>query len=408
MTTDHFLLDTDEARELYAAVRSLPIIDYHCHLSPRDIAEDRQWETITELWLGGDHYKWRAMRAAGISERYVTGDASPWEKFEAWAHTVPLTLRNPLYHWTHMELRTAFGISETLSPQTARRIYDECNRQLRSLSARGLMRHYGVEAVCTTDDPMDDLRWHRQLRQSAFEVKVLPTWRPDRYVLSDIGIDELRERHAFFHAEGCRLADHGIGDLRREGDRLHELCVLNHERGWAQQIHFGAWRNVRSALHRTVGPDAGGDTIGDCSDLAPLGRLLDRLDERNALAPTILYNLNPAANAATAALATTFCNGEQRGKVQWGAAWWFCDHMDGITDQLRMLSAQGLLATAVGMLTDSRSFLSYPRHDYYRRLLCRLLGRDIAEGLIPASEMHTAKDLAIAVSYRNAKEYFAF
>lgn len=459
-----FLLDTPAAVSLYHdhAAR-LPIIDYHCHLSPAAIADDAPFASITELWLGGDHYKWRAMRANGIDERYITGDASDREKFAAWAATVPYTLRNPLYHWTHLELRTAFGITDLLGSDTADSIYDRCNELLKSpdMTPRGLMRRYRVETVCTTDDPADSLEHHRRIAESGFEVRVLPTWRPDRAIavdapdyrdyLATLGraadidiasyadlLEALGRRHDYFHACGCRLADHGLGEIPwapcteaeatrifgrllaghtpapDEAERLRtalllELMRLNARSGWAQQIHFGPLRNVNTRARRTLGPDTGFDTIGDFRAADRLARLLDTLDTDGLLARTILYNLNPADNVWVAAMIGNFQDGAAGpGKIQMGSGWWFNDQIQGMRDQMNALSTQGLLSRFVGMLTDSRSFLSYPRHEYFRRVLCGLVGDDIDRGLIPAAMTDRAADMVEDICYYNAKRYFNF
>lgn len=459
-----FLLDTDTARHLYHDnAEHLPIIDYHCHLSPEAIAENRPFESITDLWLGGDHYKWRAMRANGVDEYFITGGASPWEKFQKWAETVPRTFRNPLYHWTHLELSTAFGIDTVLNPETAREIFDRCNERLRQpdMTPEGLMRRYNVELVCTTDDPVDDLHYHEIIARKGFPVKVLPTWRPDKAVnvgepdvynayldrLADASATDIRDydslikalakRHDFFHRAGCRLADHGLTDFPcspagdaevrtifatvRSGHRLSpeqgkklqtalllELCRMNHSRGWVQQFHFGPMRNVNTRAWRSLGPDTGFDTIGDYSGAAAIASFLDILDRSGQLAKSILYNLNPADNVWVAAMIANFQDGTCPGKMQYGAAWWFNDHLSGMEDQINAISAQGLLSRFVGMLTDSRSFLSYPRHDYFRRILCRMLGRDVEGGMIPVQEIDCVAGMVRDISYFNAKSYFNF
>lgn len=459
-----FLLKTETAKHLYHRhAAPMPIIDYHCHLSPRMIAEDYRFRSITELWLGGDHYKWRAMRANGVDERYITGDADDWEKFEKWAATLPYTFRNPLYHWTHLELRTAFGINEVLNPESARRIYDACNARLAEadMTARGLMRRYGVETVCTTDDPTDSLEYHRSIRESGFEVKVLPTWRPDkamkpadgkayRAYVARLGeaagmeirtyehlLEALRKRHDFFASQGCKVADHGIdtfpwadctpeaaatlfgkvmgGNELTAGEveqlqtaLLLELARMNHEKGWVQQFHYGPIRDICRRMYRRLGPDTGFDTIGDGKVAEKMGRFLNALDEEGKLAKTILYNINPADNHVVAAMAATFQDGSVPGKVQFGSGWWFNDQIDGMEAQMNVLSMQGLLSRFVGMLTDSRSFLSYPRHEYFRRILCNLIGQDVEEGLIPESEMPRIEAMIEDICYYNAKRYFNF
>lgn len=461
---EDFLLTTDTSRHLYHDCASgLPIIDYHCHLSPKMIADDHRFTTITELWLGGDHYKWRAMRANGVAEKYITGDAEDWEKFLKWAETVPYTFRNPLYHWTHLELRTAFGITEVLNPESARRIYEQCNAKLaeEGMSARGLMRRYNVKVVCTTDDPIDSLEYHRSIRESGFEIKVLPTWRPDKAMavsdgaaylsylerlssVSGIRIDSydslieaLQNRHNFFASEGCKVADHGVsafpwGDCsKEEADQLFnkvisgkeltdgeavklrtvillDLAGMNHAKGWVQQFHFGPMRNVNSRMFRMLGPDTGFDTIGDWNSGQALARFLDALDSDDRLARTILYNINPAENSVIAAMAANFQDESVPGKIQFGSGWWFNDQIDGMRQQMDTLSLQGLLSRFVGMLTDSRSFVSYPRHEYFRRILCELVGKDVEEGLIPESEMKRVEDMISDICYYNAERFFNF
>ena len=461
---EDFLLDTPAARHLYHNhAAGMPIIDYHCHLSPEMIARDEPFTSITELWLGGDHYKWRAMRANGVEERYITGDASDEEKFMKWAQTVPYTFRNPLYHWTHMELRTAFGIHDILNAGTASGIYRRCNERLKEpdMTPRGLMRRYNVETVCTTDDPADTLEYHRQIADSGFEIKVLPTWRPDKAMTIEdpesykdyihkleaasgmnIGsfrdlTDALAKRHQFFHEHGCRLADHGLGQIPfaqcppEEAERLfgrilngerpgpeeaeklksailRQLMLMNAGKGWVQQIHFGPLRNVNSRAWRELGPDTGFDTIGDFRGAEKMAALLDGLDREGGLARTILYNLNPADNVWVAAMIANFQDGSCPGKMQMGSGWWFNDHIKGMEAQMDALSNQGLLSRFVGMLTDSRSFLSYTRHDYFRRVLCNLLGSDLDRGLIPVEELPRVERMVEDICYNNAKGYFNF
>lgn len=463
MDTD-FLLHTDTARLLYHQhAAKMPIIDYHCHLDPKLIAADYRFRSLTELWLGGDHYKWRAMRANGIDERYCTGEASDWEKFEKWAETVPYTMRNPLYHWTHLELRTAFGIKKLLKPDTAHEIYETCNAQLRQpeFSARGLMRRYGVELVCTTDDPIDSLEFHRAIKESGFEIRVLPAWRPDKamavespeafrqYIdrlaeaagLTIASFDDLAQalqiRHDYFAANGCRLSDHGLsvfyadpyteGEIRSifkkvyGGNRLTEEEIrkyksamwvrfgqMDWEKGWTQQFHFGALRNTNTRMWKAVGPDTGFDSIGEGHTAEALARFLDRLEQEGKLTKTILYNLNPSANEMVATMAGNFQDGRIPGKIQFGAGWWFLDQRDGMQKQLNALSAMGLLSRFVGMLTDSRSFLSYPRHEYFRRTLCDLIGADVEKGELPASELDFLGQMVENICYYNAKNYFSF
>lgn len=463
MDTD-FLLQTETARTLYHRhAAPLPIIDYHCHLDPQMVAENYRFSSITELWLGGDHYKWRAMRANGVDERYCTGDASDWEKFEKWAETVPYTMRNPLYHWTHLELKTAFGIDRLLNPSTAREIYDRCNEMLRQsdYSARGLMRRYRVEVVCTTDDPVDSLAYHRQTRESGFEIRMLPTWRPDKAMavespaafrtymerlVESSGMEiasfrdmreALQRRHDFFAENGCRLSDHGLEEFYAEpyteaeveaifrkvysGKPLEEIEIrkyksamlvlfgeMDWEKGWTQQFHYGALRNNNSRMFRRIGPDTGYDSIGECNTARSLSRFLDRLDSEGKLTKTILYNLNPSANEMIATMIGNFQDGTIPGKIQFGSGWWFLDQRDGMQKQMNALSAMGLLSRFVGMLTDSRSFLSYPRHEYFRRTLCDLIGRDVENGELPASELPFLGGMVEDICYHNAKRYFGF
>lgn len=459
-----FLLQTETAQQLYHGhAKQLPIIDYHCHLSPKEVAEDHRFRSITELWLGGDHYKWRALRANGVDERFITGDASDWEKFEKWAETIPYTMHNPLYHWTHLELRTAFGIDKILNPQTAREIYDECNERLQSpeFTARGLMQRYHVEVVCTTDDPIDSLEWHRQVREEGFAIKMLPAWRPDKamaienpagyreYIqrLSAVSgieiktyqdlIEALALRHDFFAEQGCSLSDHGIDrfyaddyrpqdpcdifDRVMNGEQpdqedvslfrsalLYELAVMDAEAGWVQQYHYGPIRNNNTKMFRRLGPDAGYDSMGDVDTARQMARFFDNLEVEDHLTKTIIYNINPKDNDMVATMIGNFQDGSVPGKMQWGSGWWFNDQKDGIERQLNTLSQQGLLSRFVGMLTDSRSFLSYPRHEYFRRILCNLIGNDVEQGLLPVSEMPRIEQMVEDICYYNAKRYFNF
>jgi glucuronate isomerase len=465
-----FLLDTKSAQRLYHGyAEPLPIIDYHGHLAPRDIAEDRRFENMTRIWLAGDHYKWRAMRACGVEETYITGRASDREKFEMWARTVPKTLRNPLFHWTHLELVRAFGLRDlVLNEETSQAVWDKCNALLRTdgFTARGLLSRMNVELVCTTDDPVDTLEFHRAYAKAAAKAKgeagirlrLVPAWRPDRILAVEdaasfnayLGklesaanveirsfaslVEALRVRHLFFHDNGCRLSDHGIeapcaddytsAGVERilEGLRLgrrpapsqvasfksallYELALMDFEKGWVQQFHLGALRNVNSRMMRDLGPDAGADAIGDWEIARPLAAFLDRLDADGRLPKTILYNLNPKDNEAVAALAGCFQDGKTPGKIQVGPAWWFLDQMDGMTRQLESLSSLGLLGLFVGMTTDSRSLLSFPRHEYFRRLLCRILGREMEAGLLP-SDTGLIGSLVVDVCYHNARRYF--
>ncbi len=461
---DDFMLHSDTARRLYHRHASkMPVIDYHCHLSPELIARDHRFADITELWLSGDHYKWRSMRANGVDEKYITGDASPREKFRKWAETVPYTMRNPLYHWTAMELKTAFGIDTPLTPETADEIFDECNRMLAGpgMTARGLMLKYNVEVVCTTDDLVDTLEWHRMIAESDFAVKVYPAWRPDKAMAgcrlpvyqeyigrlsAAAGVEitgyrtlteALQKRHDYFASQGCSVADHGLGRvpwspcseeradtlMRRmlggqeltpdEADEfntrlLTDLCRMNARAGWVQQFHFGPMRNVNSRAFASLGPDTGFDTISDWRAAEAIASILNALDSEGSLAKTILYNINPSDNTWVAAMTANFQDGRIPGKIQMGAAWWFNDQLAGMRAQMEALSMQGLLSRFVGMLTDSRSFVSYTRHDYFRRLLCDILGNDVEQGLIPESQMERVEAMVRDICYNNAKNYFGF
>ena len=463
--TEDFLLDNEPGRRLYHEYAAdLPIIDYHCHLPPDQIANDQRWENLTRIWLTGDHYKWRAMRANGVPERYCTGDASDWEKFERWAASVPYLLRNPLYHWTHLELKRHFGISDRLlGPETAAGIWSEGNAALQQpeFSCRGLLRRSRVVLVCTTDDPIHTLEHHRAIAADpSFAIRVLPTWRPDRGMavegpaafqewvdalgrradvdVRDFGsyLQALGKRHDVFHDMGCRLSDHGIEtayaadytgaevetifakarrgrqvspdeSVKFKSCMLYEFGLMDHARGWTQQYHFGALRNANSRMMASLGPDTGFDSIADAGMARPLARLLDRLASQERLARTILYNLNPRDNALMAAMCGNFQDGTTPGKIQYGSAWWFLDQKDGIERQIEDLSQMGLLSRFVGMLTDSRSFLSYPRHEYFRRVLCNLLGQDMAKGLIP-DDLPLVGRMVRDICYGNAASYFGF
>lgn len=466
---DDFMLGSHSAAHLYHKhAEKMPIIDYHCHLSPRQIAENVQFRDITQLWLvdgcSGDHYKWRAMRANGVSEDYITGGTrSPWETFLKWAETMPYTMRNPLYHWSHLELMRAFGIDKVLNPKTAREIFEECNAKLSTEAFRGqaLIRKFGVETLCTTDDPADDLKWHRMIAEHPFGVNVLPAWRPDKAMAIDdpagyrsymetlgesAGIvirsysdlmEALGRRHRYFEEAGCRLSDHGMDrfyacDYResdiecifrkvmdgrmadsREAEQLrsaflHDMAVMDADSGWVQQFHVGPLRNNNSRMFATAGPDTGFDSIGDSNIAVDGNRFLDRLDKEGKLAKTILYCLNPKDNEVMMSMAYNFNDGSVPGKMQFGAAWWFMDHEAGMRRQMECLSGMGLLSRFAGMLTDSRSFISYPRHEYFRRILCDMLGSDIETGRIPASEICRVEDMVEDISYRNARNYFGF
>jgi glucuronate isomerase len=463
---ENFLLPNETAVRLYHEyAKTEPIIDYHCHLPPDQIASNHRFGSLTEIWLNGDHYKWRALRANGVPEKLITGAASDWEKFEAWAKTVPYTLRNPLYHWTHLELRFPFGVQgKLLNEKTAREIYDHCNGLLRTdeFTTQGLLRQYRVLVVCSTDDPTDSLEHHakhaKQLKPGG--TRLYPTWRPDKALhvhdlpswsqwLSkleaaagvSIGsyatlLDALRKRHDVFHAHGCRASDHGleqmyavpyterevaaIFDKARAGKALtteeiekyrssllYDAALWDHARGWTQQFHLGAMRNNNSRMFKTLGPDTGYDSISDLPQASAVARFLDRLESSSQLPKTILYNLNPADNELFATVLGNFNDGSVPGKMQFGSAWWFLDQLEGMEKQINALSNMGLLSRFVGMLTDSRSFLSYSRHEYFRRLLCALLGNDIERGLIP-NDLGLVGGLVKDVCFRNARGYFGF
>ena len=460
---DNFLLQTKTAEYLYHEhAANMPIIDYHCHLISQQIAENTRFENITRPWLYGDHYKWRAMRTNGIDERYCTGNASDREKFDKWAETVPYTLRNPLYHWTHLELSRYFGITDLLNKETAGAIYNKASEMLQSDDYRvqGLLKQMKVEVVCTTDDPVDDLHSHQQMVGNLDGLKVIPAWRPDKAMAvenaenynayinrlsevtgKEIGsfddlLEALKERHDYFHANGCRLSDHGIENFfaedytDRETDKtfkkirsgkpleeteilklksalLFELALMDHAKGWTQQFHIGALRNNNSRMFKLLGPDTGYDSIGDLEIAKPMSRFLSRLVENDKLAKTILYNLNPKDNEIMATMIGNFQDGTVPGKIQWGSGWWFLDQKDGMEKQMNALSNLGLLSRFVGMLTDSRSFLSYPRHEYFRRILCNLLGNDVENGELP-NDMNLLGKMVEDISYNNAKNYFDF
>ncbi len=456
-----FMLDNPSAFRLYHDyASSMPIIDFHCHLDPKQIAEDVQFQNLTQIWLAGDHYKWRAMRANGVDERYCTGDASDREKFVKWAETVPDTLRNPLYHWTHLELQRYFGINELLSPATAERIYNKAGEMLQTapFSVRSIIRKMNVEALCTTDDPVDSLEHHRKIREDGFETLVLPAWRPDKAMAVENQeayneyLDRLEKasgtsisnymdlltalsaRHDFFHENGCRVSDHGLetfyaeqfehpeierifmkirsGRVLNPGEVLKfksalliELAVMDHESGWVQQFHVGAIRGNNSRRLHELGPDTGFDSIGDYKIAEAMSGFLDNLDAREQLAKTIVYNLNPGDNELLMTMAYNFSDGKIPGKMQFGSGWWFLDQKFGIINQINTLSSLGLLSRFVGMLTDSRSFLSYPRHEYFRRILCNLVGMDVENGEIP-DDPGLLKPLIQNICYYNAKKYF--
>lgn len=461
--TDTFLLQNEPARRLYFDyAEPMPIIDYHNHLPPDEIAQDRVFQNLTQIWLNGDHYKWRAMRANGVPEEYCTGSRSDREKFEQWAATVPYTIRNPLFHWTHLELKRYFDVDALLSPETAGGIYEQCNglMQTPSYTVRNLLRKMRVTVLCTTDDPADSLEFHRQIASDGFETKVLPTFRPDKamavhdpvifntYVqrlekAADTSVhtfgdflDALKKRHDFFAEMGASVSDHGLEEIYAEDysdteiknifDKIRTgnsldmpeirkfksamlvyFGIWDWEKNWTQQFHVGALRNNNSRMFRSLGPDTGWDSIGDWSHGRALSKFLDRLDSGNQLAKTILYNVNPRDNELFATMIGNFNDGSLAGKVQWGSGWWFLDQKDGMERQLNALSNMGLLSRFVGMLTDSRSFLSFPRHEYFRRILCNLIGRDMENGELP-EDYEWIGGIVQDICYNNARAYFNF
>ena len=453
-----FLLSNEVAQRLYhETAASQAILDYHCHLSPKDIAENRRFNNLYEIWLEGDHYKWRAMRANGVPERYVTGDATPREKFLAWAQTVPYTLRNPLYHWTHLELQRYFGITDLLDEGSAPSVWDRANATLAAdLTTHGILRKFGVQVVCTTDDPTDDLRHHRAIAKSDLSTHVFPAFRPDKALaigtaefiawvgklsaaanvdIRDLNslLDALRKRHDEFHSLGGRLSDHGLDrcfatpcsdqtaagifakalqskpSSGQESSQFASFMMLffarlDAEKGWTKQLHLGALRNVNSAARHSIGADSGYDTVGDFPQIEALAKYLDLLAQENALPRMILYNNNPRDTFAFATLIGSFQSGDEPGKIQYGSAWWFLDQKEGITAQINALSNVGLLSRFIGMVTDSRSFMSYPRHEYFRRILCDLIGQDVERGELPNDPALLAR-LVEDVCYRNTHNY---
>ncbi|MDP4172571.1 MAG: glucuronate isomerase [Bacteroidota bacterium] len=461
---ENFLLNNKTAEKLYYDyAMNQPILDYHCHLPVNEIAENKNFENITRIWLNGDHYKWRAMRSNGVNEKYITGEATDKEKFFKWAETVPNTIKNPLYHWTHMELKKPFGISDRLlNPTTAEGIWSECNDLLQNkeFSTKGLIKHFNVEALCTTDDPADSLEYHKAIKESNFEVKVLPTFRPDKamavenvfeynsyleklQIAASISIgkfvdllDALKRRHEYFHEMGCRISDHGLETayaedytekeinsifeklllkknlslpeiLKFKSAMMFEFGIMDFQKGWVQQIHLGALRNTNTRMFRLLGADTGLDTIGDFEMAGPLAKYLNSLDNKSMLPKTIIYNLNPANNELFAAMIGNFQDGNIPGKIQYGSGWWFLDQKSGIEKQIDALSNMGLLSRFIGMLTDSRSFLSYPRHEYFRRILCNILGGEIENGTVP-DDIELVGNIVKDICYRNAKRYFCF
>ncbi len=459
--TENFLLQTEVAKRLYHDyAKVMPIIDYHNHLSPKKIAENKNFTNVTDVWLAEDHYKWRAMRANGIEERFITGkDTTSYEKFEKWAETVPYTVRNPLFHWTHLELKNYFGITDLLQPSTAKYIYEKSSSQLQNKTPYQLLKQANVKVICTTDDPIDDLKWHQQIKEKGFELKVLPTFRTDNIIniddtnfvvyleklsrTSGIAIsnlksllDALQQRVNFFNTIGCRLSDFGLSGpfifdnftddkvdkvlekrlkgaaLTQEESTVYKSCLQYHlakmykEKDWVQQYHLGAIRNNNDRLMKLFGADAGCDSISDYNFAEPLSRFFNKLDSEEKLPKTITYNLNPAANEVFATMMGNYA-GNIPGKMQWGAAWWFLDQKDGMEKQLQTLSNIGLLSRFVGMLTDSRSFMSFPRHEYFRRILCNEIGRDVENGEIP-NDLEFLGKMIQDICHNNALNYFKF
>ncbi len=461
---ENFILETQTAQTLYHNhAKALPIIDYHCHIPPKDIAEDRKFKNLTEIWLEGDHYKWRAMRTNGVDEKYITGNASDEEKFMKWAETVQYTMRNPLYHWTHLELKRPFGINKILGPKTAMEIYEECTAKLQTpeFSVRGIIKQMNVEVVCTTDDPIDTLEHHQKIKRDGFATKVSPAWRPDKAMAVESSqtfnayinqleaasglsistfqnlLDALKRRQDYFEQNGCKLSDHGLETfyaeyytdaeintifakirgkselnateiLKFKSAMMYYFAVMDFEKGWAQQFHIGAIRNNNGEMFKKLGPDTGYDAIGDFEIARPMSKFFNRLSLEEKLTKTIVYNLNPRDNELMVTLALCYSDGKTAGKMQFGSGWWFLDQKDGMQKQMNALSSLGLISRFVGMLTDSRSFLSYPRHEYFRRILCNLIGTDVEKGELPASEMEYIGKMVENISYYNAKEYFRF
>ncbi len=458
VTNPDFLLLSDTAKELYAVAAKEPIYDYHCHLSPKEIAQDKQWDNLAEVWLAGDHYKWRALRAAGIPEKYITGSSSDYEKFCAFAETMPKLLRNPLWHWSHLELSRVFGINEVLNQSSAQRIWDEANTQLGKISAQSLLTNFRVAAIGTTDDPCDSLTHHSKIAESDLETRVYPAFRPDKALAAndfkvfenwirrleqasgipcnnfDAFLEAIANRHSFFHDLGSRLSDHGLeqcfgrGGTKDEATEVYNAALrgdaissdalqayrgymmvffgeLDAKNKWTKQLHLGALRNTNSRGRLQLGTDAGYDSIGDFQQVGLLVEYLDELDKRESLPKMVLYNLNPSDNYGIAAACGNFQGDGIAGKIQYGSGWWFLDQLDGMRWQINTLSQIGLLSNFVGMLTDSRSFLSYPRHEYFRRLLCNIIGNDVEHGLLP-DDMEAIKDMVRRISYRNAVQYF--
>jgi glucuronate isomerase len=459
---ENFLLESKTAERLYHEfAKEIPIIDYHNHLPPQEIATDKQFDNITQAWLYGDHYKWRAMRTCGVDESYITGNKTDEEKFGQWAATVPYTLRNPLFHWTHLELKRYFNIDDLLKNATAKKIYQESSEKLRSTeySVRNLLMKMNVELLCTTDDPTDSLEFHKKIRDDNFEITVLPAFRPDKAMSTDpaqlkgyvqkleaaantsiSSFDEflaaLKSRHDYFASCGCKVSDHGLehmyaedftenevkstfkkllaGDIPDEGEQLrfksamlYYFALWDHEKRWVQQYHLGALRNTNSRKMKELGPDTGWDSIGGYNQADALHKFLDRLDKNNQLTKTVIYNLNPSDNEIFATMTGNFNDGSLAGKIQWGSAWWYLDQKEGMINQLNVLSSMGLVSKFIGMLTDSRSFLSFPRHEYFRRILCNLFGNDIEKGEL-ANDVNWTGKIIQDICYNNNKHYFGW
>ena len=458
---DDFLLQGKVAQRLYhEQVKGLPIIDYHCHLSPQEIAENKQFTNLTDIWLRGDHYKWRALRTMGVPEKLITGKASDEEKFHAWAKIVPQTVRNPLFHWTHLELKNVFGISEYLNENSAAKIYSSCNELLQSPThrTRAIIESFNVSYIGTTDEPWDSLQFHKQLAADNFSIQVSPSFRPDRIlqignkesffeylqmlqasssiVIKDISslLEALQNRVNYFDANFCKVSDHGLiqmpakfqftKDLEIEfaaflkskktkfsdpdtfmGYVLSELCKMYHAKNWVQQFHLGPIRNNNSRLNKILGADTGFDSVGDYPQALQMAVFFDHLDQTDQLAKTVIYNINPSDNEVFASMLGNFNDGSSKGKMQFGSGWWFLDQKDGMEKQLNALSNLGLISTFIGMITDSRSFLSFPRHEYFRRILCNLIGDEMEKGLLPNDEQWMG-DIVKNICYYNAKEYF--
>jgi glucuronate isomerase len=457
--SEDFLLQTDTARALYFDhAANMPIIDYHNHLPPDEIANNKQFKNITELWLKGDHYKWRAMRSNGVNEELITGNADDFEKFKAWAETTPYTMRNPLYHWSHLELKKPFGITELLNADSAAAVYAACNEQLPQYTTQALLKYFKVDALCTTDDPADELVYHKKISEQPFGIKVLPAFRPDKAMAIDDAeayknylqklsaisgieinsydslLEALHKRHDVFHEAGCRVSDHGLDTFQKiDGTAqqlenifskaatgkpvskeesilfkmatLHFICTWNHEKEWVQQFHVGALRNNNTRLLKRIGADAGVDSMGDWPVAEGMAAFFDKLDKDDKLAKTIIYNNNPMYNEVFATMTGNFQDGSTPGKIQYGSGWWFLDQKDGMEKQMNTLSNMGLLSRFIGMITDSRSFLSFSRHEYFRRILCNLIGNDVENGELPADIKWLGK-MVEDICYNNARDYF--